>query len=74
MTHSIRHEAFADDIQLYEETAPDQIKNNNNKNKKTIDIMQNCITDVKLWVTHNKLQLNDGNTELLASEVTQIFN
>ena len=25
--------------------------------------MQNCITDVKLWMTHNKLQLNDSKTE-----------
>ena len=28
-----------------------------------IEIMQNCITDVKLWMTHNKLHLNDSKTE-----------
>ena len=25
--------------------------------------MQNCITDIKLWMTHNKLQFNDSKTE-----------
>ena len=54
--HSIQHHAFADDNQLYKETVPDQIQT-------TIEIMQNCIIDVKLWTTHNKLQLNDSKTE-----------
>ena len=54
--HSIRHQAFADDNQLYKETVPDQIQT-------TIETMQNCTTDVKLWMTHNKLQLNDSKTE-----------
>ena len=54
--HSIQHHAFADDNQLYKETVPDQIQT-------TTEIMQNCITDVKLWMTHNKLQLNDSKTE-----------
>ena len=43
--HSIQHYAFADDNQLYKETIPDQIQT-------TIGIMQNCTTDVKLWMTH----------------------
>ena len=30
--HSIQHHAFADYNQLYNETAPDQIQNNNNRN------------------------------------------
>ena len=54
--HSIQHHAFADDNQLYKETVPDQIQT-------TIETMQNCIIDVKLWTTHNKLQLNDSKTE-----------
>ena len=54
--HSIQHHAFADDNQLYKETVPDEIQT-------TIETMQNCITDVKLWMTHNKLQLNDSKTE-----------
>ena len=37
-------------------TAPDQIQ-------PTTGIMQNCITDVKSWMTHNKLQSNDSKTE-----------
>ena len=54
--HSIQHHAFADDNQLYKETVPDQIQT-------TIETMQNCIIDVKLWTTHNKLQINDSKTE-----------
>ena len=54
--HSIQHYAFADDNQLYKETVPDQIET-------TTDFMQNCITDVKWWMIHNKLQLNDSKTE-----------
>ena len=51
--HSIQHHAFPDDNHLYKETVPDQIQT-------TIETMQNCITDAKLWMTHNKLQLNDS--------------
>ena len=54
--HSIMHHAFADDNQFYKETVPDQIQT-------TTETMRNCITDVKLWMTHNKLQLNDSKTE-----------
>ena len=54
--HWIQHHTFADDNQLYKETVPDQIQT-------TIEIMQNCITGVKLWMTHNKLQLNDNKME-----------
>ena len=27
--------------------------------------MQSCVDDVKLWMTQNKLQLNEGKTEAL---------
>ena len=54
--HSIQHHSFANDNHLYKETVPDQTQT-------TTEIMQNCITDVKLWMTHNKLQLNDSEME-----------
>ena len=54
--HSIQHHAFADDNQLYNNAVPDQTQT-------TIEIKQNCITDVKLWMTHNKRQLNDSKAE-----------
>ena len=56
--HSIQHHTFADDNQLYKETVLDQIQT-------TTDYMQNCLTDVKLWMAHNKLQLNDSKTECM---------
>ena len=46
--NSIKHHEFADDNQLYKETVSDQIQ-------PTLEIMHNCIIDVKLWMTHNKL-------------------
>ena len=55
---SIHHHAFADDNQLYKDTSPHQIN-------QTIEDMQNCITDIKMWMTSNKLQLNDCKTEAI---------
>ena len=56
--HLIHHHAFADDNQLYKDTNPHNIN-------QTIEDMQNCITDVKMWMTANKLQLNDCKTEVI---------
>lgn len=56
--HSINQHAFADDNQLYKETTLDQFQ-------PTLDTMQICLSDVKSWMSHNKLLLNDSKTECL---------
>ena len=56
--HSISNQSFADDAQLYNSCCPDQID-------ASVQSMQDCISDVKIWMTANKLKLNDGKTESL---------
>ena len=57
-SHSIQNQSFADDSQLYTKCSPDNVNN-------TIENMQNCISDVKSWMTTHKLKLNDDKTEAL---------
>ena len=47
---------FADDIQIKTSILPRHVHN-------AISSVETCITDVKYWMTENKLQLNDGKTE-----------
>ena len=50
--HTVNHHAFTDDNQLYKISTLDAIH-------QSIETLQNCTTDVKSWMTTNKLQLND---------------
>jgi hypothetical protein len=56
--HTVSSQSFADDTQLYEFTSPDQTP-------AIVRSIQTCIVDVKLWMTQNKLKLNDDKTEAL---------
>ena len=55
---SISHSEFADDSQLYDSVPREQLDS-------LLSNMQSCVDDVKLWMTQNKLQLNEGKTEAL---------
>ena len=63
--HSINQHAFADDNQLYIDATLDQLQ-------PTIESFQNCISDVKSWMTLNKLQLNDSKTECMLVRSSRI--
>ena len=54
------HSEFADDSQLYDSVPREQLES-------LLINMQSCVDDVKLWMTQNKLQLNEGKTEALLS-------
>ena len=56
--HSISNQSFTDDTQLHDSCHPDQIDT-------SVQGMQDCISDVKTWMTSNKLKLNDDKTECL---------
>ena len=56
--HAVNHHAFADDNQLYKISTLDAIH-------QSIETLQTCTTDVKSWMTANKLQLNDNKTEAM---------
>ena len=56
--HKISSKSFADDTQLYDSSTPEQIQISVTK-------IQSCFSDVKSWMSSNKLKLNDEKTELL---------
>ena len=56
--HSISNQSFADDTQLYNVCRPDQMD-------ASVKRTQDCISDVKTWMTDNKLKLYVDKTESL---------
>ena len=52
---------YADDSQLYLSFKPDELSSQQD----AIIAMQNCIKDIRLWMEHDKLLLNDDKTEFL---------
>ena len=56
--HSVLHHMFADDTELYRSAAPTHLAS-------LFTDIQSCISDVKEWTFHNKLQLNEDKTEAL---------
>ena len=57
--HNVSHHVYADDTQLYvsfDPKVPGDLDN-------AITRLQNCILDIKNWMTVNKLKLNDSKTE-----------
>ena len=58
LNHSISSQSFADDTQLQNSCSLNSLQEN-------IHNMQDCISDIKAWMTSNKLRLNDDKTEVL---------
>ena len=56
--HLVSHREIADDRQLFDLVPHEQLDS-------LLSNMQSCVGDVKLWMTQNKLQLNEGKTEAL---------
>jgi hypothetical protein len=56
--HAMMHESFADDTQLHQSAPIAEIDS-------LISRTQGCVTDLRDWMTTNKLQLNDDKTELM---------
>ena len=49
---------YADDTQIYKSCRPSEIVD-------TINSIEQCISNVKTWMFHNKLQMNDDKTEAI---------
>ena len=56
--HSIQNQSFADDTQLEKSSPPVEIHS-------SVARIETCITDVRSWMSGNKLKLNDDKTEAL---------
>ena len=52
------HQPFADDSQLHRSSQPSDID-------QTVLSVQDCVSDIKDWMTQNTLQLNEDKTEAL---------
>ena len=57
-SHSLSNQSFADDTQLYTSSSIENIDS-------TLVTVQDCVLDIKQWMTDNKLKLNDDKTEAL---------
>ena len=57
-SRAISSQSFADDTQLYDCSPPQN-------SASLVHSLESCISEVKLWMTTNKLQLNDDKTEAL---------
>ena len=58
---------YADDTQVYKSFDLDGCLS-------SILCVEKCVSDVKTWVTSNKLQMNEDKTELLVVSAKQILN
>ena len=65
--HSISDQSFDDDVQLYDSCCPELNTCHCPK------ALQDCISEVKSWITANKLKLNDDKTESLLIAPNKTF-
>ena len=49
---------YADDTQIYKSCRPSEIVD-------TINSIEQCISNAKIWMFHNKLQMSDDKTEAI---------
>ena len=57
--HSVSQHMFADDTELHKSDSPSEAFT-----RTLAQTIESCISDVKVWVVENKLQLNDDKTEI----------
>ena len=57
-SHSVAHEMYADDTQLNQSDSPSNYT-------ELVQSLQDCVTEVKSWMSTNRLKLNDDKTEAL---------
>ena len=56
--YPVFHQMYADDTQIYKSCRPSEIVD-------TINSIEQCISNAKTWMFHNKLQMNDDKTEAI---------
>ena len=56
--HNIGYHIYADDTQLY-------ISFNSKEPLTSLTKLNNCISDIRVWMIQNKLKINDSKTEFI---------
>ena len=64
--HNVSYHVYADDIQLYVACNP----KTQGELDKAMSSIQSCISDIRNWLTANKLKLNDSKTEFFHCCIT----
>ena len=59
--HGINYHGYADDTQNYHSFAP----NVPGDQQKCINILESCVSDIRIWMCTNQLKLNDDKTEFI---------
>lgn len=59
--YGLRYHMYADDTQIYTSFNPKSLANF----QEEISKLEQCISEISIWMTLNKLKLNEGKTELL---------
>ena len=67
LKHPVSHMLYADDTQVYKSFDLDACLS-------SILCVAKCVSDVKSWMTSNKLQMNEDKTEVLLVTAKQIVN
>ena len=65
--HPPNSHCYADDSQIYFSFKPDDLSSQQD----AITAMQNCIDDIRSWIEHDKLLLNDEKTQFLVIDTRQ---
>ena len=67
LKHPVSHMLYADDMQVYKSFHLDDCLS-------SIHCVEKCVSNVKTWMTSNKLQMNEDKTEILLVTAKQIVN
>ena len=65
--HNIDYHGYADDTQNYHSFSP----NLPGDEEHCITVLENCVSDIRIWMRKNKLKLNDEKTEFLVVATRQ---
>ena len=58
--HNMSYHVYADDIQLYVTFKPTL-----HSHAEILPRLENCLSDVQMWMKHNILKLNDDKTKVI---------